>query len=231
MSRRTTIALAAVAAALLAFILIWERHTLSTGDTAERKGRLLERFVRDKVVQLEIERGDEHVVLVRERESEAELGEWRMQEPARDDADQDVVSSTLSALDWAAPRRTLEGIGEEDRKRFGLDEPRLTASFTVADTTVPITFGDEDPTEGGVYAQLDDPSKAHVVGKDLFEALDHESGHFRSKDLMRDVDLQDAAELVLRGAQGETRRLETRDGRWWLAAPVEAVADASAVSE
>ena len=63
MTKRTVIVLAVLNAALLAFILIYERGTLATSDTAGRGDRVLRTFVRDRVDQVELVRGDDdHLV-------------------------------------------------------------------------------------------------------------------------------------------------------------------------
>lgn len=229
MNTRTTVVLAVVALGLLAFILLYERDTLSSGEVAERADRLLERFVRDRVNRVEVKRGGTHTVLVREYEDEEDrVGTWRLISPVEAAVDDDAVESFLGALEWADARRELVGVDEEDRKRFGLTEPALTASFTVADQQVPITVGEQDPTEGGYYVQLDDEETVYVVGKDFFEALDHEPGHFRNKALFPEHDPADAEAFSVADEQGD-RALARRPNGWWLTEPYEALASASAV--
>ncbi|MFW6067718.1 MAG: DUF4340 domain-containing protein [Myxococcota bacterium] len=229
MSKRTTIVLAVIASGLLAFILLYERHTLSSGELAERGDRLLERFVRDKVDRLEIERGEERIVLIRKDEDEVDLsGAWRLVEPVEAPADEDAVESLLGSLEWANARRELSGIGAEDRERFGLAGARLRAWYTVADQRVPIVVGEQDPTEGGYYVQLDDREAAYVVGKDFVEALDREAGHFRDKALFPELEPGDAEAITLEGEAGK-RSLARREERWWVTAPFEAYADRAAV--
>ena len=233
MSKRTVIALAAVAAVLAAFIFFYERHLLSTGDVEDRADRLLPTFVRDRVTKLEIEREGGRVVLERERAEgaeEGELGEWVLVEPVRADTDFDAVDSVLGALEWADARRTIEGVSAQDRATFGLDEPRLRAFFTVAGERVPVAFGGEDPQASGVYASLGDETIAYVVGKDLFEALDHDASWLRTKELLVEAGAARASRLRLEGAAG-TRVLEKRGGQWWLTEPHEGWAAARAVNE
>ena len=233
MSKKTVIALAVVAAALAAFIFFYERHLLSSGDVEDRQDRLLETFVRDRVTKLEIEREGGRVVLERELPEGAEageLGEWLLVEPVRDETDFDSVDSTLGALEWADARRTIEGVSAEDRATFGLEEPRLRAFYTVAGERVPIAFGGEDPQGSGVYAALEDETVAYVVGKDLFEALDHEASWFRDKELLAEAGPARATKLRLEGAAG-ARVLEKRDARWWLLEPQEGLAAARTVNE
>jgi hypothetical protein len=225
MNKRTTIVLGAVAVGLLAFILFHERHLLSSRDMEGRHDRLLERFVRDEVTRIDIERGGQRISLVHEREDEDDvLGTWNLVEPVQAPADENTVESLLGSLEWANARRTIEGIDDGDRERFGLVEPELQAWFTVKKERVPIAIGSADPTEGGRYVQLDDPTVVYVVGKDFTEALDRDAGHFRSKVLFPDGEPGDARELSL-GGQGGARELALRDGRWWLRAPFEAWAE------
>lgn len=229
MNTRTTVVLAVVALGLLAFILVHERHTLSSGEVADRADRLLQRFVRDRLSRVEIERGGTHMALVREYEDEEDrVGTWRMVSPVEAAVDDDAVESFLGTLEWADARRELVGVDEDDRARFGLTEPTLTASFTAADEQVPITVGKQDPTEGGYYVQLDDEGKAYVVGKDFFEALDREPGHFRNKALFPEHDPSDAEAASVVDEEGE-RALARRPTGWWLTEPYEALASASAV--
>jgi hypothetical protein len=233
MSKRSVIALAAVAAALAAFIFFYERHLLSTGDVSDRADRLLPTFVRDRVTRLEIEREGGNLVLAREQEDgaeEGELGEWMLVEPVRSETDFDAVDSVLGALEWADARRSIEGVSAEDRTTFGLAEPRLRAFYTVAGERVPLAFGGEDPQGSGVYAALEDETVAYVVGKDLFEALDHDAAWFRDKELLADAGPARASRLRLEGAAG-TRVLDKRGHRWWLTEPQEGFASARTVNE
>jgi hypothetical protein len=226
MSRRTTIALAATAAALLAFIFLYERHTLTSRDVAGRRDRLIERFVRDQVSRVEIERGGKRTVLVHERDEDDEdaFGEWKLVEPVKAAADEDAVESLLGTLEWASARRTIQGVDDADRKRFGLLEPTLQAWITVKRERLSVAVGKEDPTDGGRYVQLGDPTVAYVVGKDVTEALDHDAGHFRHKALFEERDAGEAVALSVSG-DGGRRAVELREQRWWLVRPFEAWAD------
>lgn len=217
--KRTTFVLMAVAVALMSYIVFYEQHTLSTGEVAERRSQVLPRLVRDRVERIQIDRGDETLVMVRERAEEGELGEWRLEEPVRDEADQEAVSSMLGSLEWAAARRTLEDTSAVDRTGWGLDEPRVRVSVRVANEDLQFAIGGEEATTRGVWMRLSDENTVHVVGLDVFEAVDHDAGHFRSKDLFRDIGEQEVSRVELAGA-GPDRVIEKRDGRFWLLEPV-----------
>jgi hypothetical protein len=231
MSKRTTLVLAVLAAALAVYIVAFERHGLSSSELQGRAGRLLPRFVRDRVTELVMQPEEgKSIVLRRERDGEAQLGEWKLRKPIEAQADPDAVDSLLGKLEWAEPYRTLEGIGKADRKRFGLDAPRIELTYAVADEQHTLALGGDAPSGDGVYAQGDDPSKAYVVGTEVLEALDRDVGHFRSKDLLPGVDVRQARRVVLEHNSGR-RVLERRDGRWWITVPNRAIASKTTVQD
>lgn len=213
MNRNPVIALAAVAIGLFAFIVLYERHTLSTGEVSEARHQLLDRFVRARVDRIEITRPDDAVVLERHREDDDLLGIWRVEEPFSALADEDVISSLLGAVQYAAARRTLEGVSDADRARFGLDAPPVIARFRVANEWIELRFGAQDPTETGLYMAEGD--KVHVVGRDVFEALDRGPDHFRSKRLLeRGVATATAARIE--SSDADPVELRLREDRWRL---------------
>jgi hypothetical protein len=210
MTRTSTTILGALALALFAFIVLYERKTLTTSELRGAQNQLLERFVRSRVDGVEIERNGELAAkLRREREGDEDmLGTWRIVAPFEAAADDDAVSSLLGAIQYAAARRTLEDPSAEDRTRFGLDEPRVVARFEVADEVIEVRFGSDDPTGAGVYMATDD--LVHVVGRDVFEALDRDAGAFRSKRLVEQGVLAAKSVRVIRGETAtELSRTET----------------------
>ena len=233
MDKRITIALAVIAAAMAAFIAFYESGLLSTGELEGRRGRVLERFVRPRVTDVTLVRtqdGEETTItLHREREEDLEafeLGHWTMTAPIVGDADQEAVDGFLSALEWLEARRTLSDVSAEDRRTFGLAEPRATIRFTVAGEEVSLRVGGEEPRGEGVYVESSDrEGQAFVVGSDFLEAIQHDVAHFRRKELFSGVRSADASAIELTNATTEAR-LERAEGRWWVRAPWEGIARA-----
>ncbi len=212
MNRNTNIVLALIAGGLFAYITLYERHTLTSGELTETQNQLLQRFVRSRVDRVEVDRGDEQMVLVRTRDEDDLLGTWNLQAPVEALADDDAVGSLLSAVQYASARRTLQEVSAEDLARYGLDAPQVSARFTVANEVIAVAFGERDPTETGIYMQAGD--NVHVVGIDVFEAFDHDAGHYRSKRLLGDGVLL-ASRLELSG-EGGARTLVSTNDRWML---------------
>jgi hypothetical protein len=232
---RTTLVLGGIAALLLGYILFVDEGTLSTGELEGRAGHVVERFVRARVKRLELTHGDVHLVLERDQSEEEDMetfdvGTWALTEPVEGAADVDAVDALLGAVEWLDAQRELSGITAEDRTRFGFDAPRATLVFEVATETHTIHIGGDDPRGEGVYVQVDDPSRAYVVGSDFLEALTHEVDHFRSKELFADFRTADVVHATL-VREGGTLELERSGRRWHLRQPIDLLAQASRVDE
>jgi hypothetical protein len=225
-------ALGVIAIAMALFIVFVERRMLSTGELEARRHQVIRSFVRSRVTDVEIHRGQMRIVLHREREEDLEafeVGHWVLTDPIASDADQDAVDGLLSALEWLQARRTLDRISADDRRRFGLEQPRATVRFKVADREVTVAVGDDDPRGDGVYVGVsEEPDRAWVVGRDVLEALEHDVDHFRRKELFARFQSTDATAIELRNAEIEAR-LEKEHGRWWLRRPVAVLARTTAV--
>lgn len=226
MSKRTTWVLAAIALAMLVFIVVVEQHSLSTGELESRRGQVLDRFVRARVTELTLVRGDETIAhLVRDEGAEETLdtfdvGSWRVTEPVEGAADSDAVDALLQACEVASARRTLERVSASDRAQFGLAEPRFTLTFRVADEVHTLRVGGDDSTVDGTFVEVDESGTVHIVGRDFVEALDQDTDHFRSKELAPELRVPDVTRIVVR-AGGVDTTLEPHGGRWIARTPFE----------
>lgn len=213
--------------ALAAFIFFFERGSLSTGEVAMREGRVLPRFVRDRVSRIEVSQGDRQLVLERKPDPELtdQLGIWTLQEPVTGPADDTAVNALLGELEWMNARRRLENLSADDLASFGLKSPQLGVTYLVAEESHVLKVGKLSPMEDGHYVQADDPTVAFVVGKDLFEALDRDPRHYHDKEVHGgglylsstkwiEVTLRDDA-----GGSGVTRRFEKEGKRFWQVKP------------
>lgn len=232
-ARITAIVLAVAALALAAFIVLFEQHTLTSGELAGRKGRVLERFVRPRVTKLELQRGGRTIVMEREREAgeDDELGAWKITAPIHTKADADAVDALLGALEWLDARRSLEGVTAADRHRFGLDHPRARLWFTAGRDRVPLLLGSNDAGGEGTYIQLGDPTRAYVVPTDFPEALAHDLAHFRTKSLFAEASPLAATKISLHAGATAEIRLSRPALKWSLEAPIRGMASMPAVNE
>ncbi|HEX2679147.1 MAG TPA: DUF4340 domain-containing protein [Polyangiales bacterium] len=231
--QRTSLILGVLAASLLAFILIFERGSVSTKEREDRKGRVLDTFVREKVTRLEIQRKGVTTVLVRKPAPEdgLDLGPWQVDAPYKAKADSDAMEGLLGSLEWIDPKRTLHDADDKDRAKFGLDKPRYRVTFTVGSTQGGFRIGGETADGSGVYMQASDPKLIYVVGKDVVEALDHEPNDLHTKVLHEsNFSIYGAERLTLHDASGE-HVIEKRGDLFWLAKPEPGLASNTALSD
>ncbi len=216
--RPSTVVLLVLTVGLGAYIGLVERFGLSDASLRARRGRVFETFLREEVQAIRIEREGQAPIELHRRADAGdpdavtlESGGWDLRSPIEADTDFDAVDSLLVAMEYAEDRRRIEGV--QDRALYGLDDPSLEASYQVGRTVVPLRFGAEDPQGAGRYVQVGDDPAVLVVGRDLYEAFDHEADHFRSKVLVPARVARGATVLERGGAEPLT--LTKRDGSWW----------------
>jgi hypothetical protein len=230
---RTSIILGALSLALLAFILFFERGSLSTGEREGRKGRILEAFVRERVNRIEIQRKGVTTVLVRKEpksndDSLAALENtgFYVEKPYAAKADRDAVDSLLGELEWITPRRSLGEATSQDLARFGLDKPRYRVTFEAGHERRSFHIGAPSGDGAGAYLFTPDDKHAYVVGKDVVEALDHEPTYFHTKDLHQGVSAFSTEKLKL----GDVL-MQKRAEQFWIERPEPVLASEPAVIE
>lgn len=229
---KSTLVLAAVAGLLLAFILIFERGTISTGEVERRGGAVLAKFVRKRVTKIEIQRHGETTVLERvpDPENDLDFGIWKLVSPLQGDADEQAVEVLLGELEWMDNRRRLDGVSSSDRARFGLDTPRYRLWYTVGSQRMLMRVGSDTPRGDAVYMEGDRQGSVFVVGKDLPEALNHDPGHYYTKVMHDGVMLLSTLRLTLRTDAGELK-VEKIDNHFRLSAPIRGLVSRTALSE
>jgi Domain of unknown function (DUF4340) len=229
-SKRATLVLAALVALLGVYIAIFERDSLTSKELGERKGRVLPTFVRDKVTRLTLTRAGKRAVLERAPPVEGEPSSWKLIEPARAEADSQTVDQLLGELEWLSARRVIDGASQQDRTAFGLERPSYVLGYRVAGDDHTLRIGKTDVHGESYYASLDAEPSVYVVPKTAVEALDHEPGHFRTKQFVGSIVTAWAQRIELRGPQGAVTLL--KDGAtWWVQTEPKSHADAKLVSE
>jgi len=223
--KRTNLFLLAAALGLFAYVVLVDRMGLSTGELEERKDRLVPELVRDRLVTIGVERDGSRYSLARgERDADGNV-RFAFATPIHADADSERVAEALSTIEWAEPVRTLEGSDASDRRRYGLDRPRLRLRFEVAGETVTLAFGRNDPTGAGVYASVG--SGVFVVATETRDAFDHAMEFFRVRRLATVP--SDVARIRIAQASGELR-LERTNGVFRMTAPMDGLASEGRVN-
>ncbi len=231
--QRTPVILGVLALLMLGFILFFERGSLSTTEREQRRGHVLETFVRDKITRLEVQRKGVTTVLERKPAESLglPLGAWEVSAPYHAKAEADAVDSLLGAIEWIDARRTLHDVTADDMAKFGLGKPRYRVSFMIGRARSTFSIGSETPEGGSIYLQADDPKTVYVVGKDATEALDHDAAYFHTKELHEDnFSIYGARKLTVHDAHGE-HVVEKRGDYFWLTKPEQCLASEAVMGD
>jgi hypothetical protein len=230
MSKRGILGLSLVAALLLAYVLVFERTSVTSKERSARAGRVLVSFVRDKVERLTVQRKGTTVVLVRKPQSDGTFAGFRVLEPYLAKADDDAVDQVLGELEWLSAKRTLDAISKEDEARFGLAAPRYRVRFQAGRDQHTLAIGQADVHGDSVYVRVDHEPRAYVVPKSVVEVLDHEPGHFRDKQLFPELTVAWAQKLDVEHGAG-AQHVSKQAGRWWLSTAPKVYADGKRIDE
>jgi hypothetical protein len=224
---RTLIVLLSVALCLLGFIVLFERGSLSTTEREGRKGRVLAKFVRDRVSRVELQRRGVTTVLVHvapKPDDPLDAGGWRVEAPYKAKADREEVDGLLAALEWAEAKRSLGDANAAEIKQFGLDAPRYRVSYVAGDTRGGIAVGLPASTGGGSYVKQTGEPAVYVVGGDLLEALDKAPEDFHDKSLHEGLTVYTLEHLALVDSHGAETKLARNAGFVWIESPFRALA-------
>jgi len=224
---RTMIVLLSVALCLLGFIVLVERGSLSTTEREGRKGRVLAKFVRDRVSRVELQRHGVTTVLVRvppKPDDPLDAGGWQVEAPYKAKADHEAVDGLLSALEWAEARRSLGDASAADRKQFGLDAPRYRVSYVAGAARDGIAVGLPASSGGGSYVKSLGEPAVYVVGGDLLDELNKAPEDFHDKHLHDGLTVYTLEHLTLVDSHGAETKLARNAGFVWIESPFRALA-------
>lgn len=211
MKRDRTLVILTVVAAVLAALVLWDRHRPSTDEAARRREHLLPAFSRAAATTIDVERRG-HVTHLRH-----EASGWWLAEPHRR-ADDDQVDALLAVLQYGEIERRVPVVDGKMRALLGLDHPR--AVVRVEGHTLRV--GADSPARG-VYVQRDGEPDALVAEHRLVELADLDPRLWRS---MRLTLANPAAAHSIASGEGWTL---ARRGGWRVVRPVDARANGAKV--
>jgi hypothetical protein len=215
MQNRTVLIILGLAVALLAFILLFERETMTTDELAGRKDRVFVAFDREAVERLTLQGTDgQRVELERVNADESGEDAWKIVAPRALPADGSAVRGALSAIDFLIKDRTVEGENVATDARYGLAEPRVEGTFTVRGTTTGFRVGAASQDGQKVYVALAGvPTELYAVERDFFDSINLGIDELRDKRLISEP-LSDA--VAIRAARaGEPLDLAREPGTAW----------------
>jgi hypothetical protein len=196
MRLRGLLVAAAVLAALLG-ALYWSNHHSSNADTpvktsADAPTKILS-LSQPEITMVAIHRkGDPPVDLLRNSS-----GAWQITSPKALAADQDSVSSVVSALSSLNAERLLEDKAS-DLRAYGLSDPAVEIDVTAKNNkTQKLLIGDQTPSGNAFYAMLVGDPRLFTVASYTKSSVDKTSEDLRDKRLLTaDFDKISQIELV-----------------------------------
>lgn len=139
---------------------------------------------------LELKEADVKQIEIRHHDGETivlKMGDgsrWSITAPQPLAADQAAVASITSAVVNLSSDRLVDA-NAANLPSYGLDPPRLSVTFTMADgKTHTLLIGEDTPTEGDTYAMLDGDKRLFTIASFSKTALDKNSKDLREKHLM-----------------------------------------------
>ncbi len=186
MSNRTVVIILSLAVVMMAFILFFERDTMTTDQRMGRKNRVFVKYVQEQVEGLSLRNtnGEEIVIERRGESTDTSQPKWHLTAPRELPADKDQVTAVLSALDYLMRERTVSGKEVAGEAKYGLKTPRLKGAFTIRGRTTGFAIGADAPGEK-IYLGLDDrPDELYAVDRSFFKSMDKELGELRSKQIL-----------------------------------------------
>ena len=221
MSTRKLLVLTGVFLALLAFVVLWERHQPTSEERAKAKKRLLDLDAKE-VVGLLLERPDQQKVELTRKGDAWVLGGARG--GAADAVTADGLAADLARLDLLGETRT--GF---DPKEYGLDAPKAKVTVTTKDgASRTVLFG--APIPGADATAAAEGGRLGSVRFAPIAQLTKPYDEYRSKSLV-DVPGADVTRVTV--ARGPNRVVAARDaaGGWRLVEPVKDLASRAFVDQ
>jgi len=217
MKTKNLIILAAVVIAVLAYILVVERHRPTSEEARKETEKVLREFDRDEVTGIVIDRDGSRVRL------EKVGDDWRLREPLDFPADGSRVSSTLgSVANLTADRRLASD--EVDPAEYGLDEPAAELTLRMADGGERmIVVGDELPLASKRALRVDDGAEIVIASGWFVSDLEREVDDWRSRDVIDFLE-NDVASIDIESGADSIRAVRLED-EWQLLRPLADMAD------
>jgi hypothetical protein len=214
-----------VAGAIAAYVYFVEskRDPSESADTAKRdKVWTLDTA---KIEELEVKSADGDVTKLK-KNGQA----WQIVSPEPMDADQDAVSTVLSAISSLESTKVVDE-NAASLAGFELEPARIRVSARLAGETTPkvLDLGTKTPTGADLYARVDGQKKVLLVGGSLEDQVNRSTFDLRDKTVLK-FDRDKADSLKVEPASGAALSLVKKTSEQWrLAVPVDAQADFSVV--
>jgi hypothetical protein len=220
---------AAIVLAALSGVLIWSNHRKPVDDTAVKVSadappKILSLNIAD-ITKVDIKKKTgEEVALAKN-----DAGTWQIVTPKAWRADQNEISSMLSAYSSLTSEKLIEDKASS-LEQYGLAQPAVEIQLTEKDNkTQKLFFGDSTPTNDGVYVTLVGDPRVFTLANYTRNGLDKSAKDLRDKRLLTfEPDKLSRVELSAKKQDIEFGR---NKDQWQIVKPRPLRADDSLVQE
>jgi Domain of unknown function (DUF4340) len=213
---------------VLGGVLYWSDHRKSTPENATPAASASPPILKldpSSIIRLDLKRpGGQTIALVK-----ATDGKWQITEPKPLDADQNSVSTLLSALSALNSERVVEE-KPVNIKQYGLDPPSLELDIAEkSGKSEKILLGDDTPTSDAVYAMRSGDPRVFTTASFNKTTLNKNVNDLRDTRLLTaNRDKISNVELIRKGQDLQFSRI--KDG-WQIIKPKPLRTDSSQVDE
>lgn len=213
---------AAVFAALFAWVYFYEIKGEKTREEAAEKAKKIFSFEEKDIAQITVRNSEGELVLQKDKDI------WNLSKPLATKADKSSADSLASDIASAKNERTLDE-PNPNFKNFGL-EPAV-AKLTVklgSGQTHELEVGDKDFSSSSVFARIPGQSKILVLSSSLHSSATKKLFDFRDKNVLEFQ--RDQLKAINLLAKGKEYAFEKSGDDWQVKKPFESRADNSEVN-
>src|SRR5436309_4702790 len=226
MNWRTTLILAIIALAGVAYFKFFEMKRPST-EEARRQSQNMLNFDRTKIDGIVIQNGDQKIEM-RRRDNK-----WRLETPIKDQADGALVETLLSDLEnWKRDGTIAAKEIDADKSKlaeYGLNNPKLKLKVLCQDRPPEILYGKEAALKGRMYVRFQNSKQTFLARQSVKKDIDKKPEEFRDRKLT-DLTTAQVRRMTLKTPAGEME-LEKKSDHWDILKPLRARADDQKVGD
>lgn len=200
--------LLALAMTYMSLSRIHKRKTLGI-----KEGRLFD-IGRNGITSFEIERDKTKLTFRRGN------GKWIIEHPLRDRADIHAVEGVLEKIEGLKWKSMLAPEEGKPLKKFGLDPPGITVSFTTGGNRNKLYIGEAAPMSSLVYAATGRMDAVYLISDSIMPRLANELDDFRDRAVIP-FDITDVIKIDIKKSSGDLT-LQKQNGAWLAMKPVAA---------
>ncbi len=226
MKFRSTLLLLIVGLGLGSYLVLFERHRLSTSQARDRDQLVLQ-LDRDQVTSISIKNTETHIEL---RKQPNTL--WYLEEPVKDRADPSVINQLFTTAEMLRHDAVIaldsNGPKKAQLKEFGLYSSETRVKFG-GEKPTELVLGKDAAVEGKIYAKVEGGNNAYVIPNEIKNQITKMADDFRDRRLTVLATSQ-INRLIVKSGAGEIE-LQKKNERWTVIKPLSVRGDNARIGD